>query len=344
MNNGKKNMSQLHNFERVRALIKSYVMPKIPPDISKNYRGLDGIGEELITQSLKAHYFAQSENRFGSTIEDYLSSQKGSGDFQDHLIGRLEQDRRTIVPWLNKAMSLAGTNILELGCGTGCSTVALAEQGANITALDVNNDSINVAKDRCKIYDIKADFVCANACDAHEIFPKNKFDIIIFFATLEHMTYEERMIAMKSTWEMLPQGGLWVVIETPNRLWYLDGHTSRLPFYSWLPDNLAFKYSKFSPREGFNQSYRSLNEESMHEFLRRGRGVSYHEFDLTLKKAENLKVISSLQLFLRNQSLLWRAKWRFSVDHRFESVLLKVGPKIHRGFYQPGLNLIIEKD
>jgi len=143
---------------------------------------------------------------------------------------------------------------------------------------------------------------------------------------------------------MLPQGGLWVIIETPNRLWHFDGHTSKLPFYSWLPDHLAFDYSKFSPREGFNQSYKTLSKESMHEFLRRGRGLSYHEFDLTLKKTENLKVISSLQLFLRNQSLLWRAKWRFSVNYRFESVLLKVGPNIHRGFYQPGLNLIIEKD
>lgn len=79
---------------------------------------------------------------------------------------------------------------------------------------------------------------------------------------------------------MLARGGSWVVIETPNRLWYFDGHTALLPFYHWLPDRLAFEYARFSPREYFREVYSEFTPDKALHFLRRGRGVSFHEFDL----------------------------------------------------------------
>ena len=341
-------MSQLTTLKWAKAVLKSIILtniiPKTPSSISKNFRHLDETKIDLVAQSLKKHYFSQPDHRYGATLEEYLTSEKGKNDFQNHLIRRMDIDRRTVIPWLQHVKSLCGANVLEIGCGTGCSTIALAEQGAKVTAVDVNCNSIEVAKDRCEIYDLDAHFICANACELYSILANKRYDFIIFFAALEHMTHEERLVAMKKTWEMLPEGGLWVVIETPNRLWFYDGHTSHLPFFSWLPDNLAFAYSQFSPREGFNTAFQNINEESMHEFLRLGRGVSFHEFDLTLKKVEELKVISSLELFLRKKNVLWKVMRRMSANHKYESVLRKVGPRIHKGFYQPNLNLIIEKN
>ena len=40
------------------------------------------------------------------------------------------------------------------------------------------------------------------------------------------MTLDERLEAIKSTWEATRPGGIWCVVETPNRLWFHDGHTS----------------------------------------------------------------------------------------------------------------------
>jgi hypothetical protein len=65
-------------------------------------------------------------------------------------------------------------------------------------------------------------------------------------------------------------------------------HTSWLPFFQWLPDDLAFKYSRFSPRFNFGGMYGEETAERMLHFLRRGRGVSFHEFSLTMKPAETL--------------------------------------------------------
>jgi S-adenosylmethionine-dependent methyltransferase len=138
--------------------------------------------------------------------------------------------------------------------------------------VDVVEESLKVAQERCEIYGLKAEFLCANATGLHTLLTGQPFDFIIFFACLEHLTNQERLLAMKSTWEMLTPGSLWCVIETPNRLWYFDHHTAQLPFYSWLPDDIAFLYSQKSPRKPFCDLYRAIDDASMLDFLRRGRG------------------------------------------------------------------------
>jgi S-adenosylmethionine-dependent methyltransferase len=155
--------------------------------------------------------------------------------------------------------------------------VALAEQGALRTGVDLVERSLLVARERCAAHCVIAAFHCANATDVHRRFAGEAFDLILFFAALEHMTHAERIAAMRSTWEMLPPGGLWGVIETPNRLWPEDRHTSLLPFYHWLPDDLAYRYSRFSPRRDFAGLYTGdPHDATMTDYLRRGRGVSYH--------------------------------------------------------------------
>jgi 2-polyprenyl-3-methyl-5-hydroxy-6-metoxy-1,4-benzoquinol methylase len=325
----------------IKNVLRPLIAPKIPRKISERFRDIDQKGMTLIETSLKHNYFTQNDAWFSPA---YVSFEKAQNDLQDHLYRRLDNFRKTVIPWLNDVKPLCGSRILEIGCGTGSSTVALAEQGADVTGIDILESSIRVAKDRCKVYDLNVNFLCANATELYKIFAGQHYDLIIFFATLEHMTHDERMIAMKNTWEMLSQGSLWCVIDTPNRLWYFDDHTSLLPFYQWLPDDLAFLYSQFSPRESFCDLYREMNDDSTFEFLRRGRGVSFHEFELTMKRAEALDVVSSLSIYLRSQNLLRKILLTSNQERRFESFLTQVGPKIHRGFYQRSLDLIIRKD
>lgn len=327
----------------IKAFVKPLLAPKIPKSISEQFRHINQKNMNLIEASLKQNYFIH-ENASYKDNEAYLSSDEGQKDLRDHLYGRLDVFRNTIIPWLSNAKPLSGSRILEIGCGTGSSAVALAEQGADVTAVDIIEKDLIVAKVRSRIYDLNVNFICANATEVNEIFVNQHFDFIIFFASLEHMTHNERMIAMKNTWDMLSPGGLWCVIETPNRLWYYDSHTSLLPFYHWLPDDLAFLYSQFSPRKTFCNSYRELDDDSKLAFLRKGRGVSYHEFELTMKRAEKLDVVSSLQIFLRSQNFLYKVLWALTNKRRFELLIRQVGPNIHKGFYHQDLDLIIRKD
>lgn len=274
----------------------------------------------------------------------YLSSAEGQLDLQAHLYGQLDKCRNIVIPWLSDARPLDGASVLEIGCGTGSSTVAIAEQGATVTAVDILDSSLAVAKDRCRVYGLDVNFFNANATEVHEKFRGQNFDFIIFFASLEHLTNSERIPALRNTWDMLPKCGFLCVYDAPNRLWFYDHHTSRLPFYHWLPDDLAFLYSRFSPREPFCNRFREKNNQMELDFLRLGRGVSFHEFELAIKKAEDLDVISSMVLFLRKRSIVFRVLWKMLAESRYESFLVQVGPKIHRGFYQRTLDLIIRKD
>lgn len=263
-------------------------------------------------------------------------------DLQNHLVRRLDDNRRQVIPWLDAARPLNGAAVLEIGCGTGSATVALAEQGARVTSIDIDSRAIEVAKERCRLYGVEATFVATNAAELPEPISSQRFDFILFFASLEHMTHAERLAAMTRTWQMLPSGGLWGVIETPNRLWYFDHHTAHLDFFMWLSDELAADYARFSPRDDVRGAIDGADDRLL-TVRRLGRGVSFHEFDLTLGPAAGLDVVSSMPLFYRQRDPALGVQWRLSRDSRFERFLAGLCPDLHLGFLQPTLYLLIRK-
>jgi 2-polyprenyl-3-methyl-5-hydroxy-6-metoxy-1,4-benzoquinol methylase len=303
--------------ESIKRTAKRIFSP-VPSRISKNFIQIDEAGLRSIERSIMENYHT------GWRSKSSYSKEKYELDLNDHLRGRLEGDRREIIPWLENAAILKNARILEVGCGTGSSTVALAEQGAIVTGIDIDEGALLVAEERVKVYGVKADLRALNARNILGAFHTVKFDIIIFFACLEHMTITERLSSLRDAWKMLSSDGLLVVVETPNRLWYFDGHTSLLPFFHWLPDELAFLYSKFSSRENFRELYNDYNATSEDHFLRRGRGVSFHEFDIAIGRATNLKVISSLSTF---EGIRYKLK-KSSLERQYKSILMRIYPNI----------------
>ncbi len=309
------------------------VLHPTPRHLTTRHRTINAVALKELEQSIKDNYLIGWRGKDKYTPDGY------ERDLQAHLHKRLEADRRTVVPWLESATKLAGKRILEIGCGTGSSTVALAEQGAKVTGIDLDAGALAVAKDRLGIYGLDANILCLNSLEMHNTFGAGAFDMIIFFACLEHMTIAERLASLHTAWAMLPIGGLMVVVETPNRLWYFDEHTAWLPFFHWLPNELAFHYAKFSTRENFRNLYSDYNSESKEHFLRRGRGISFHEFDLAIGPVRDLKVVSSLATFQGLRYELGRSK----VHRRYRALLSQIQPTLHRGFFGDNLDLIVEK-
>ncbi len=329
--------------QNIRTLAKQFIAPKASKEISKNFRIIGPKGIDEVIASLKRHYFTRSIWEGAVAPEAYLSSEEGRNDLLNHLELRLNDFRQTIIPWLNDTKHLQGASILEIGCGTGSSTVALAEQGAKVTAIDIDEESLAVAQDRCRVHGLNVKFLKANATEVYQLLKGQHFDLIIFFACLEHMTNDERLTALKDTWDMLSAGDLLCIIETPNRLWYFDDHTAHLPFNMWIPDKLAFLYSRFSPRKPFCNSYLKYSEDGLLSFLRHGRGVSFHEFDIAIKNVKELNIVSCLPIYLRKKNILRKLRWLTKKEYYYESFLAKQGVGIHRAFFQPSLDLIIRK-
>jgi S-adenosylmethionine-dependent methyltransferase len=256
---------------------------------------------------------------------------------------RLQRDRVAVIPWLDRTRRLRSTRILEVGCGRGASTVALAEQGAELIALDRSQSAIEIAGVRAAGHGLAAEFLTGDAAELDVVLGDRKVDWIIFWASLEHMTVPERLAALAAAWRTLPGGGILTLVETPNRLWFLDSHTSHLPYFNWLPDELALRYSKFSPREMVRRLPDEPTNRGLRDLLRSGRGVSFHEFDLAIAPAADLDVVGCLQLERRRRNPLRNVGWRVSRSGQYESVLRRVSPSVPRAFLQPFLYLSIRK-
>jgi S-adenosylmethionine-dependent methyltransferase len=306
--------------------------------MASRQRPLDEPGRRRIERALRERFYAPSARA-------WLESEEGRRHLHGHVVGRLAHDRRRVVPWLDAARPLEGARVLEIGCGTGSSTVALAEQGAEVVALDLSSEHIAIAEERCAVHGVKARFVAANATRAAELLTGECFDFAIFFAALEHMTHEERMIAMGNTWGMLAPGALWVVVETPNRLHFFDDHSSLLPFFHWLPDEVAFDYGTRSPRAAFASflAGKPRTSETLRGLQRFGRAISYHEFELAMAPLAELEVVSSLRTFSRGLRALRRVQRTLTPTGRHQALLSKLRPDVHPAFFEPWLNLILRR-
>ena len=102
--------------------------------------------------------------------------------------------------------------------------MALCEQGARVTALDVDRSMIDEACRHLEGTGLHADFRCANAAHIDRL-GRVDFDWVIFWASLEHMLVDERLAALRAAWELLSPGGLLTVIESPTGC----GRSTRTP-------------------------------------------------------------------------------------------------------------------
>jgi len=304
----------------------------------QHFIDLDQRQEDALVQSLVQHYY------LGKGKSDPRTSPDLKVDFEDVLYGGVIRNRATVIPWLNSIRPLAGMRILEVGTGAGCSIVPLAEQGAYVVGTDVDTESLAVAKERLQIYGLndRTEIHLTNATELQTAFPRQRFDAVIFFASLEHMTLEERWKALPAAWSLLDRGGRLVIIETPNRLWWYDGHTSELPFYNWLPDDVAFRYRRHSQRKELNGLSLGDGDDLM-PLVRMGRGASYHEFQIALPGVDLAEVESCLRIWLRRRSPMRLVHWYASGSASFARLLRHAVPGIHPAFFEPYLDFSLTK-
>jgi ubiquinone/menaquinone biosynthesis C-methylase UbiE len=309
------------------------------------FRAKDYTNRLLVSSSTKSKWRILTKEQDTALRESIISERAVIGvqdaDIDFEMYSRLNAFRTTVIPWLQSKIPLDQLRVLEIGCGSGAGTVALAEQGCRITAIDIDKMSLNICGHRLNTYKLlNAEIMHANAANLREEFHGRSFDLILFFAALEHMTLSERLASLQSAWDILPIGGYLCVIETPNRLWLYDDHTSALPFFDWLPDWLATLYADRSQKLRGHFGGKSVDDDSLLKLVRFGRGLSYHEFELAGIDCSH--VDSCMVEFLRRNPL-YAAKYYFSWESGYSRLLRKWAPKVHRAFFYHRLDLLIQK-
>ena len=87
-----------------------------------------------------------------------------------------------------------GKKVLEIGCGIGTDTMSFACAGAQVTAVDLSEESLNLAKKRSEIYGVDVRFYQANCEELSKVVPIEEYDLVYSFGVLHHTPHPERAI------------------------------------------------------------------------------------------------------------------------------------------------------
>ena len=158
------------------------LLKTVPKRTKKNFIKLSEQYEKDIRKFLLNSYFTKNQK-----IE--------SNDLEDHINRRIIVSRSKIIPWIMKTLELKNKKVLEVGSGTGSSSITLAEQGAVVTGIDLDNNSIKVARHRAQMLDLDIEFLELSGIEINKL--NQSFDVVIYYAALEHMTIEERIESLQ---------------------------------------------------------------------------------------------------------------------------------------------------
>ena len=104
----------------------------------------------------------------------------------------------------------AGMSVLELGCGTGYFTRELARSGADIVAVDVSPELLEIARADCSAPNVR--YEIQNACALS--YPDAVFDSVVGSSVLHHLDIKE---ALREIYRVLKAGGT-IYFTEPNML------------------------------------------------------------------------------------------------------------------------------
>ncbi len=130
-----------------------------------------------------------------------------------------------------------GKKVLEIGCGIGTDTMNFARAGAQVTAVDLSSESLNLAKKRAEVFGL-SDRITFNVADAEnlsEFVEPQKFDLVYSFGVIHHSPHPEKII--KQIRENFVQPGstlklmvyyryswkvFWMLLQEKMQFWKLD--------------------------------------------------------------------------------------------------------------------------
>lgn len=144
---------------------------------------------------------------------------------------RVDQHLEHFVPRLLASVDRGVRQVLDFGCGTGASSVALAMvfpevqcYGADINAVDVS-----IAHARARLYGVsdRCRFDCIGEDQPLPV-PGDRFDLCVCCSVLEYVTHSKgRKFCVQEMARAIAPGGL-LFMTVPNRLYPIEIHSRKL--------------------------------------------------------------------------------------------------------------------
>lgn len=88
-----------------------------------------------------------------------------------------------------------GKKVLEIGCGIGTDTMNFARAGADVTAVDISSDSLEIARKRAKAFGLdNIRFYQSNAEELTSVVPIERYDLVYSFGVIHHTPHPHNII------------------------------------------------------------------------------------------------------------------------------------------------------
>ncbi|MHC4878580.1 MAG: class I SAM-dependent methyltransferase [Planctomycetota bacterium] len=225
-----------------------------------------------------------------------------------------EQILRTTEPF--RATPVEELTVLDVGCGFGATSLALAEQCRSVVGIDPWARLVDDARAGAEEKGLSnVEFEQADIATWES---PNRFDLVVLDNVLEHLPEQRRSLCNVVT-SLKPGGVCYILV--PNRLWPIEVHY-KLPFLSWLPLSIANRYLRLSRRgTDYTDSSYAPTYGALRRMLNELPGIESHfvlPADLSLTTGGNSLTYRIGVGLLRQCSCLW---W---ISKAFLVVLRKV--------------------
>jgi len=152
-----------------------------------------------------------------------------------------------------------GKRVLDIGCGTGWTSILLAQRGARVTAVDISPRQIEVLSYNAAHYGL-SDRICALAGDITQMgLPAGSFDLCMGGAFLHHLEPAEEQSILREIARLLAPGGSAFFVEPAVNSAFLDRLRYLVPVpgrpASWSRGWAAYQSRDPHPKRDISSPY-----------------------------------------------------------------------------------------
>jgi len=124
--------------------------------------------------------------------------------------------------------SLEGQQALEFGCNYGATAIVLATLGATVTAIDINEQYIELAKLNAARYGLSKNITFLHVTDTTQLpFEAAQFQLVSCNSVLEYVPANILQKVQREIDRVVAKNGLIFIAGTSNRIWPKEVHSGK---------------------------------------------------------------------------------------------------------------------